>query len=328
MGNKNIISGISKFLDDKDTEFVSLDLGTKYIKCLEIKDKKICNVFVEDSRKPTVKSAIELLKKRGLTSKKIKLTLKGPDTIIRYVNFPKLDKAKLKESFGFELSKHIPFPQQDVYYDIFVLDENYSQKEFLVLLAVAKKELIDSLLEEFTKEKISIADISLNAISLINLYYHTHHPDSNVAILDMGFSSTILSLLKKDKPYLSREIRIAGKALIKKIAAASGMANEEIDRNLLNPTQQKELLAVGEEVITDLCDEVKNSFDYLEMNTGEQIQTIYLTGGLAAINGVKDTIDAILGIETKIWQPWNKLNTGKESYFPKEMLSAVAGLNL
>jgi type IV pilus assembly protein PilM len=324
-----LLDTIDKFLGTRGNEFVSLDLGGEYIKCLLTKDSKIEDIFIEKNKGQGIKSALDLLTKHGLLSKEVRISLKGPDTLIRYIPFPKVDKSNLRESFTYELSKYIPFSPESVYFDIFTLDENYSKDEFLILLAAVKREFIDSLLRGFEEKRAKIAQITLNSLALMNLLFTTEKLESNLAIIDIGFSSTLLNLIRKDTPYLSRDIKLSGRNLLEKISKAKHLDKEEVEKILIDRGLEGEFSEIGEEVFFELSEEIKNSLDYFEMNVGEQIQNIYLTGGISAIKGIEKIMSTSLGLETKIWNFWNRLDVALPSIlsFPNQMLGVVLGLS-
>lgn len=326
--NKLINSTVNKLLLNEDNEFVSLDLGSRYIKAIFSKNSRIEDIFIEENKGSAIKSAVDLLKKHNLLSKKIKVSIKGPDTIIRYVTFPKVNN--IKEAFSYELSKYVPFPADSVYFDIFILDDNYSKTDSLIMLAVAKRTLIDSLLKEFGREKANIVEITLNSLSLINIFSVTEKLDKNTAVADIGFSSLLLNLIRKNLPCLSREIKIGGINIIEKLSRAKNLDKVRAEELLISAQAPEELTEIEEDIFSELSEEIKNSFDYFEMNTGERIQNMYITGGLSKINSVDKTLSSSLGIEVKIWTPWEalKIEFSKDIPLPKEMLNIVVGLAL
>lgn len=324
-----LVKSINQFLEGDTNEFVSLDLGAKYIKGALVKDNKIRKIFAGQNSSSGVKSALDLLKEHSLEGKKVKVALKGPDTIIRYVPFPKVEKGKLKEALTYELSKYVPFSSDSVYFDAAILDDKYSNEEYFILLAVAKKENVDSLLSEFEQGKANVTGITLGSISLLNLFSLANKDDVNLGILDMGFSSTLLSLVKKGMPYLSREIKISGKSVMEKLAQSKNIDKDEVEKILIEGSQE-DIVSATEELLVELAEEVRNSFDYFEMNVGEQVQEVLITGGFSTIKGIDENIGSHLGVQIKVWDPYSniKLNLPKDLPLPKEMLGVVAGLSL
>jgi len=316
---------LDKLLKDESNTFSVLDLGTRYVKCFFIKDSCIERIFIERNTGSSVKAALKLLTDNNLLNKPVKVSLKGLSTLTRYIPFPKLDKEKLRESVGYELSKYIPFSKDEVYFDTSIVNDNYSKQEFLILLAVAKKDFVDLILEELKDAKAIIDTVSLSSIDLINLFFYLHKPLANTAIIDFGFSSTIVNIVRKNTPYLSREIKTPAKDLIEKISRARNIKFDDAEKEFIR-LSSKGVVEIGEQFFSGILSEVKNSFDYFEMNAGEGINKIFISGGLSNINGVKEITSEFLGIEVKVWDimPFKHPSVS----YPDIMLAVGLGLSL
>ncbi|OPX30996.1 MAG: hypothetical protein B1H08_00005 [Candidatus Omnitrophica bacterium 4484_171] len=239
--------------------------------------------------------------------------------------------------FGYEISKYIPFKAEDIYFDVAVLDENYSAKEFFLLVAAAKKSYVDSLINEFQQEKINIDTITLNNIALINLYLNSKDTESNIATLDIGASSTLLNLFKKGTPSLSREIKISAGEFSARLIKLKDINEEEAEHIITSldeareTTEVQEIIEIIEEIGLELAEEIKNSLDYFEVNSGERVQKILLTGGLSKVKGFNKIIENSLGVDVELWNPYlyashYNVNDSIKNY--KEFLAVVLGMSL
>lgn len=328
MGWQNLLGKIGVTSDSQESASAFLDLGTRSMKLIAKKQAAITTAVAEETGTNKAVSVATLLKKNSLSGARVRLALKGQDTIIRYVPFPKMEKANLRQSFAFEAAKHLPFPVESVYFDLCVLEENYSKTESLILLAAAKKDLVNPIVEEFAKERITVSEITLSGIALLNLFLATNSAAENYALIDIGNSAATLNIIKKDLPYLSREIKTGGKAIIKKLAALKNVEMSQAEFLYIKGDNAEELLEIGEDIFLGICEEIRSSFDYFEMNTGEQVQSICLTGGFALLNGVDKIISGALGVEVKPWKPWEKLGIKfpEEVMLPKELFTTAIGL--
>lgn len=321
------LAKLNSFIEGRENESVFLDLGTRYIKGLTKEQNTIKAVFIEEATADHAKDIINVLKKHHLTSAKVNLCVKGPDAIMRYIPFPRMEKKNLKQSFGFELGKHIPFPADTVYFDVCVIEEEFSKTESLVLLAAVKKDMLTPIIEEAAKEKIKLSSITLSPLALINVFLNWHNPTDNCAILDIGYGSTSLSLIKKTIPYLSREIKISGKSLLKKLSTIKNCDLAEAEKILVSKQNPAEVAEINEEIFLGIAEEIRSSLDYFEMNTGEQINSLYLTGGFSYISGIDKIMANSLGIEANPWKPWEKMGIPfPETNLSPDMFSAVLGL--
>jgi len=327
MSIKQSLANLNSLIEGKESESVFLDLGARYTKGVVKEHNTIKTVFSEEATSDHAKDIISVLKKYRLTSAKVSLCVKGPDAIMRYIPFPRMEKKNLKQSFGFELGKHIPFPADTVYFDVCVIEEEFSKTESLVLLAAVKKEMLTPIIEEAAKEKIKLSAITLSPLATINVFLSWHNTTDNCAILDIGYGSTSLSLIKKTVPYLSREIKISGKSLLKKLSAIKNCDSAEAEKMLISKQNSAEIAEISEEIFLGIAEEIRSSLDYFEMNTGEQINSLFLTGGFSYLPGVGEIMANSLGIEAKPWKPWEKLGISfPETGLPPDMFSAVLGL--
>jgi len=307
MGIKTFLSRINTLIDGKESETAYVDLGARYTKVIVKEHDKIKHFLLGESTADRAKDILKTLKDNNLSAADVRLAVKGPETIIRYIPFPKMDKANIKQSLGFELNKHIPFPAESVYFDSCVLDEEYSKTDFLVLLAAVKMDAVNPIIEACAAEKINLSQITLAPLSLINLFMASTPCENNCALLDIGYSSTTLSIFRKSIPCLSRDIKTSGKAIIKKIA---GVKNCEVARAeaIFIKNEEPDLLEISEDIFLGVCEEIRSSFDYFEMNTGEQVHNISLTGGFSYLQGADKAMAASLGLEITPWKPLEKLN--------------------
>jgi Tfp pilus assembly PilM family ATPase len=215
-----------------------------------------------------------------------------------------------------------------VYFDLNILDENYSAQEYFILLAVVKKTAVDNLLKEFAEVKADITEITLNSLALINLFSLFQQEKTNIGILDIGFSSSLLTLIKKDTPYLSREIKIGADSILERLATNSNTSKDEMEQLIIKSDQS--ITITSEDVFAELFEEIRNSFDYFEMNVGEQVQKVYITGGFSRIKEVQQAMNSFLGVEVILWNPLQtkQVAINLENLIPKEMLTVVLGLSL
>lgn len=322
---------ISKFIKKDRNNFVTFDMGSGYLKALCIEDCVVTKAFFGESGGQPVETFSNWLKKEDLLSCPIRMAVKGENTLVRYVPFPRMDKKKVKDVFGYEITRFVPFKKEDIYFDVFVIDEEYSDKEMLVLLAVAKKDFIDALLKSFQTHKLQIQQITLNTIALLNLFSHYSSKQDNTALIDIGVHSTLLNLTKGGIPYLSREIKIPADNLIDratktdKVNGKKGSGKVVSSGSRIKTMDSSENKKALEDFCYELSEEIKDSFDYFEANWGQTTQTILLTGGISEADRITETIKNVLGVEVK---KWNCLEGSSLEYMvdlkPHELVLATA----
>ncbi len=318
---KKTASSLSnKGLIKKNSEtFTGINLGNSSVKGLTVKQGKIIDYFVEPKKE--ISEIIDILsKKKKIGAKKIKISLKDPSCLVRYFSFPKVEKKKLKQSLFYQLNKLTPYPPEEVCFDYSVLKE-IGPSQVYILLAVAKKNYIQSILESFERKGYLVSEITLDSISLMNLYLDQHSEDkeNNVCILDIGHSFSTMNILEKGVPFLSREAKFNTKDVIDVISRIKNISEKKAIESLLKMGRKKEdFFDILEENISDWCKEIKNSFDFFELNRGQSINKLYVTGGLAAISVISEIFSQNLEVDAEILIPDASANLNFSSNFPKK----------
>ncbi|MCF7873450.1 MAG: pilus assembly protein PilM [Candidatus Omnitrophica bacterium] len=305
---KNIQKKASKLVEKglikrKAETFTAVNIGSYFIKGIVVKSGQITDCFIKI--KKDLPEAIEELKvDKNIPTKKVKISLKSPDCLVRYFSFPKTEKRKLKEALYYQLNKLIPYSPDEVYFDYIILKQlNSSQNQ--ILLAVAKKKHIDLILKSFAKKGFSISEITLDSISLINLYLDKYPESSkiNSCILDIGHSFSTMNILEEGLPFFSREVKFSTKDLVEIITRIKNISEKEAIDVLSKINKKNDLFTILEENISDWCKEIKHSFDFFELNKGKSLDKLYITGGLAAIPNIADIFSENLEIDSEILIP-------------------------
>ena len=325
----------NKFIRKETEKFVAINIGNYYTKGLIVERGEVTNYFIE--RKRELSATIKKLRNdKKIPSKKVKISIKTPSCLIRYFPFPKMEKKRLKQALFYEMNKFIPFPPEKVYYDFFILKE-VSPTEVSMLLAVVKKDFIDNILEIFERVSLNVAEINLDSVCLINLFLNNYEGNEkiNSCLLDIGYNFSTMTILNKGIPFLTRDVKFSAKEVLQIVSRIENKPLEEIEKQLFFPESGGEFLKLAQDSISNFCQELKNSFDYFEVNKGEPINKLYLSGGLASIKGMENAFVKALDIEAELLKPISekglKLSnafSGKEFGNFKNSFSAAFGLIL
>lgn len=328
--NKLFPNFLNQLTRKEPESFVSINLGNYYIKGLLVIDGKITDYFIRKNQALT-EVIKEVWRDKKIPTDKVKLSIKNTSSLVRYFSFAKMDKKKLKQALFYELNKHIPFSPEEVYFDFSILEELNAQEVFL-LLAAAKKDFIDRTLDVFEGEKLKVLEISLDSICLANLFLNNYkqEKEKNVCILDIGYSFSTLTILKKGMPFLTRDLEFNTKSIFEVISHVKNLPLENVEAWFFSLEDRNVFLAAAKSSILNLCKEIKNSFDYFEMNKGERLEKMYLTGGLACVKELTVFFRENLEIETLSLDYLNSFNIpfsgGKDKLYEHSFSAAVGAI--
>jgi type IV pilus assembly protein PilM len=342
-------------LNDKFTKerfSFGLDLGSSLVKLVRLKltkDKvELCDLNLAGAQ-----SDLAVVLKRILESPEIKaakspsihrcgvnISVSGPSTIIRYVDFPKINDNELRQALEFEAPKHIPFVASEVNLDGHILKKDIADNKMLVLLAAAKKELIAQRLQLLEESGLSANIIDMDSLALINAFNFNYSQDEfvktkTVALLNIGALMANLNILECGIPRLSRDIYIAGNNFTQRIIDVLEMDFKSAEELKLNPDKERldKVVSAVESVLSNLANEIRTSFDYYESQGSSSVAKIYLSGGGGLFVGLKDMLVNLLGIAVDYWDPLRQIalaeniNSEKLKMFSSQ-LGVVVGLAL
>lgn len=305
-----------RFLKEKFS--VGFDLGASTIKVVKLRSLaeggiELCDFNFE----PVQKDLKPIFKKirQSLKTRRINISISGPATIIRYVNFPKMEQGEFNQSLKFEAEKNIPFTISEVNIDGYILKPDLPENKMLVLIAAAKKEFVNERLKLVENVGFRVKLIDIDSLALINAFNFNYLDEADlkgktIALLNIGATGSNLNILTDGTPYLSRDIVIAGDSFTQRFADVLGMDFNAAEDYKLNPDREKsdKANAAMEAVLLNLTNEIRRSIDYYESQSASSPVKIFLSGGGTKLLGLKEKMAELLGIEVEYWDPLRKIS--------------------
>jgi type IV pilus assembly protein PilM len=337
----------------KNNIYTCIDIGSYALKAAQIKktgDKsfKILDTKLQKLPRDTITDGV--IKDESLLAAEIKNILDqfkkktdyiitavpSNELLIRNIEMPKMDKKEIKESLKWEADEQIPYPVENAAIDFFMVEEGEETVKYLI--SAVKKNIIDNFLDPFERNNLKVSVVNTQPMALISLLDYQKQCDQIIAIIDVGFSATQITIANKSDIFLSRTIDTGGNQFtttLMEIQGAEYQAAEErkfeegLHADKTEKESQQELLdsiqldmALGEdnrlnELASTLSAELTRSFDYFAMkNRGEEIAEVFITGGGSRLKGLKELLAEDLNREIFEIDPFKNTNynTSKEHY--------------
>jgi len=309
------LSLVRDFLPDKKSKHsIGLDIGSHSCKAVELTAHantfELINWEIESYRDGGQVEAVKrILGKLNLEQKNVFTALSGQGTLIRFISMPRMSLEDLRSSFALEADKYFPFPKDQIYIDCFILDPKGKDSKMSVLIAAAKKEIVDQRLQLLTSVGIQTPFIGLTSLAVVNAF-NALNPTANSSVseasvlLDLGDTTSSLIILKESVPRFTRYIASGGRELNKRIANVLGISPQEAEQIKNYPQGQLEsILGACESALMSLVSEIRLSFDYYVTENNAQIAKLYLTGGASLLEGIERFFSAQLEIPVERWNP-------------------------
>ena len=299
---------------------VGLDIGTRLIKLVEMSYegniKRLTKLHSEEIPFPlaaedTTKALKTLLEKSKPTTTEVIISLSAPGAIVRFINMPKMKSEELKNALRFEAEKYIPFNINEVVIDALILEEkSEDSRQMRVLLAAAKKNVVDARLAMLKDAGLSTTVIDVDSFACFNAFCNSFDnldKSKSTVLLNIGYVQTNVLISRGDSPFFTRDIQIGAKDIERHIAKEMQLEENQANALLLNPQDKAEAVFENSKpVLNTLIDELRLSFGYYENQYGKNINEIYVSGGAARLGGMLDYLSEHLGTKPLPWDPFSK----------------------
>lgn len=232
------------------------------------------------------------IKKNKISSKIAYLTIKSTAIITREIQFPLVEPKEIGGILKFQLTEYLPMDisRYEVQYKIIGRVYDGEKEKHNVLIVAVPKDIVEEhyFLLTNLKLKPEILDYQSNSISKLVRFSNVINGnlfilDKTIAAIDLGFSSTNVSIIKNGKLQISRAIEIGG---------------EILDEN--------SLINVTRNVIIEKLESIIKY--YISKDIENEINLILLYGGVSQINGVDKLFYDYFNIDTIVINNLEKIN--------------------
>lgn len=313
----------------KYDQFISVDLGCRTTKAVSIqrKDNKFIfsNYAIIDAPIYEKNLTAELLgehlktvlQKLETKSKRINLTVGGNDSIVRIVELPMMSipdmRLMLKHSSKVYLQQDLP----DYVFDCYILppgkatpkqqaesEKKTSTQKFRVVVGGAKRQFVDEVQRGAKSAGITIENLVPELICPINAFELAQqdvYKSEAVAIIDIGFKGTSISILLQGDLVLNRLVNIGGDRFTSGLAESLGINYAEAEGIKIG--MPEEVQTALEPLVVTLGRELRASIDFCEHQYDITISQAFISGGSARSEFILKCLQSELLVPCRVWNP-------------------------
>ena len=319
----------------KKNIYTCVDIGSYAIKIAQIKNMgdnsfKIIDTVLQKLPRETVIDGI--IKDESLVAAEIKslfgmlkknanyiiTAVPSNELLIRNVEMPKMDEKEIRESLKWEADEQLPYPVENAAIDFLKVDEDEEVVEYLI--SAVKKNIVNNYLSPFERNNYKVDVVNIQPMALVSLLDYQQELEGNIAIIDIGTTTTQVTIANKKNIILSRTVDTGGNHFTKTLMEIEhdeyrdaeekkieqGLEAEKTNSSAESVEQFQLDSAIGEEkrlntLADSLASEITRSFNYFNIKRrGEEISKVFITGGGARLKGLKKFISEELGREIYI----------------------------
>lgn len=230
-----------------------------------------------------------------------------------------LSDDELASQIEIEADSLIPYPLDEVSLDFEKLEVNESDPSKInVLLSAARTESVEARVAalEAGGFETKVIDVESYALSRVYDLCLAQLPDDAekkmVAIVDIGATMTLFSVIDAGRNIYSRDQLFGGEQYTRSIVSYYNKSFEEAEQAKVNkelpPNYTFEVLAPFH---TILVQQIRRAIQMFLTSSGKnKIDYLVISGGTAQVEGVRDLLTEELGIHTVIANPFAKMQLG------------------
>lgn len=312
-----------------------LDIGGSFIKAVVIEHDKSDKQLVQVGLRPTPPKGLwseseldlgffsqsikNLVTEAKINTKFVNCALPENQVFTKVIDVPNLTDKELSSAIHWEAEQYVPRPLSEVVLDYQVIQRpQASELPMQVLLVAAPIILINKykrILENaglvpviFETETLSTARALLSGRESISFL-----------IINMGASSTTLSIIRRGVLIFTFIIPTAGEAMTKTIAA-------EFNLELSEAEQYKKTYGLGEylqgkvaasiiPIVKTIMVEVEKAIKFYQQKySQETVESIVVAGGGAKLPGLTSHLAENLGVEVEMADPWRNIKVDPNNF--------------
>ncbi len=257
------------------------------------------------------------LKKSSSRTRAAAVAVAGSAVITKVITMPAdLSEDEMENQIQVEADQYIPYPLEEISLDFEVLQDSATEAERVdVMLAASRTDNVDvrvAALEigGLTAKVVDVEAFALeNVVGLLAAENGADFGDT-VALIDVGATTTTLSVLEKMKIIYTREQSFGGKQLTEEIQRRYGLSYEEAGlakrQGGLPDNYEPEVLQPFKE---SMAQEVNRAlqFFYSSSQIGA-VGSVLLAGGCASIPDVSALIEEKIGTSVTIANPFANMS--------------------
>jgi len=322
------------FLGTKGT--IGLDIGSSYVKAVQLKDIKggyelelfdivplpheiIVDGSIIDSFR-LIDTLKELLRKSRIKIKDTVIGIAGHSSvIIKRISLPEMSEEELSESIKFEAEQYVPFSIEDVNLDFQILGPKEEPGQMDVILVAVKKDTINEYVNAVRESGLNPIIVDVNHFALENMYEINYEIESNknVAIVNVGSSTINMNILKGGISVFTRDSAVGSNLHTEALQREFNLTYENAERlkrgEPIENIPPEDAFSIMELASEEIIDDINRSFEfYRSTELHEDINEVILSGGCALIKDFPRLLSEKVGIETKVIEPFKNIKISKK----------------
>jgi len=260
------------------------------------------------------------------------LSISGPNTLARKLQLAGGTEEEIEDQVIWEAEQYLPFDIEESKVDFHMIGENEGGGVD-VIVAAAKNDTILNFKELISQAEGVVKIVDLGILAVTNVFElvmgeEIKESDKSYLVLDMGAQTTYFIIYKDGIIIFAKEINIGGVIITEEIQRQMGVNYFEAEDLKIhgdeNGNLPEEILEIIDSIVETFFSEIKKTIDfYVSSTSDESLTSCIVTGGNARIPGILEGLEALLGVDVRVLNPFDVISY-KSSNFTEEEINEIA----
>lgn len=254
----------------------------------------------------------------GGRQKSVLVALNVADSLLRRAEMPMVPVSDLRTMLKVGSKKYLQQELSDYVFDCSIIPPQrngasgepvISRSKCNVLVGGAQRRVIQRIKEAARYAGLTIEQIAPNLVGPCNAFESAENEaftNEVVALVDMGFKNTAVSILQEGELMLSRVLGFGGDHLTGALAESLGIGYSEAEGIKVGLSAEVEEQLKSS--LTPLARELRASIDFFEHQQDKPVSQVFVSGGTARSEFIVNCLQAELMTTCRTWNPAARFN--------------------
>jgi type IV pilus assembly protein PilM len=288
----------------KRNQILAIDLGSRATKAVLLDRRQESFTLTEHLR-----SVVELMSPK---TRQVTIAVGAEDSILRSTEMPLLPLNDMRQMLKFNAKNYLQQDLRDYIFDCYIVPPSLKNPQeagkaatkYKVWVGGARREWLNNLEGAIKAAGLTADQVTLTVLGPINAL-ELAEPEifakEVVALADLGFRTSTVSILNAGDLCLNRTVEIGGDKLTAGLSEAMGISYAEAEGIKIG--MPKEVESHLQPLISPLGRELRASIDFFEHQREKTVSTVLVSGGAARSEFVIELLRSELGVPCRGWQP-------------------------
>ncbi len=312
---------------------IGIDIGSKSIKIIELSKSGQTwtlkssgavgytgvtpdKIIDENDFKKIAELIKNIIKKVEIKTFEVNISLPEVVVFTRLIKFPLLSEEEVAAAVKWEAEQYIPIPANEAVIQYTILEKNEVTSQTSVLLVATPKIVVEKFVKVLQLAGLTpvVAETELTALA------RSLAPQKGISLLlDIGFSSTDMAIVKDSSILFTRSIAVAGEAFTRAVSQSLAIETTQAEEykktyGLVENQLEGKVKKALDPIFRVIIEEIKKAIQfYRSEEKGDAPTSIILTGGASVMPGIVPYLTQNLGIETIVGDPFGKVTLDPET---------------